>query len=224
MKPQFLSIVLISAGWMLSSCQVNVTNPSPSPGATVSPTPAATSSPIITPTPTPVVTAQPAGRQLIRFVRRSIDWGSLNEAEKSRNVVQDFDNRRVVHRSRLDEDIARGGEVEFTWSEPPQVIALDQSVTLNINGKINVAAELGTGNTFSVSTLPAAFFESDPDAVIKQNVGRFSDGKLDQGSKQITLKPVGITNTGFDENTDIVIQFYISNSGPSINYHYRLER
>ena len=202
--------------------------PSPTPTATprssVSPAPMPTAAPAASPTPTATPTPSPTPLQgaHLTFRERTIDWGTLNAGEKSSFIVQDFDGRKLVAQFDLKE-IARGGEFEFHWDLPPAEIPLDPGIDLGFNAKINLVPSDGVSSSISLATYPAAFFELRPENNVTQNVGRMSDGSLTQGNLQYHLRPVGLSNNGWNENTDVIIAYQI-NHGPTIEYHYRLVR
>jgi hypothetical protein len=194
---------------------------SPSDSVNSTASPFATAVPTAVPqTPSPVPTPKTGG--YIKFINRTIDWGSLNAQEQARTIVKDFDNRRLVIRPDP-EHVDKGGEYELTWDAPPAEISVDQTITLNIKGKINIEPDNFVASAISVSSGPNGFFDASPAETVTQNTGRLSHGELDQGTKQISLRPSGINNLFYKEDSKIAIYFY-TNYGPTIAYNYQLIR
>jgi hypothetical protein len=211
---------------VLSNCVIVPADPNitVNPTATTSPSGTAiTATPTAVPTvSTPVPTASPvikAGRTL-SYTGTTVDWGSLNAAEKARWKVQDFDNRRLV--VQFDpEHLDRGGEFEFTWDKPPAEIGVDDTFTLSITGKINAVPENFVAGAINVSFSPNGFYEASPADSVSQNTGRLSHGELDQGTKQIRLKATGLKNLGYNESYKYSIYYY-TGGGPTISYNYQM--
>jgi hypothetical protein len=193
------------------------------PVGTANPTIAPTA--IATPVPT-VATASPSAVTkkggIIKFIGTSVDWGTLGPAEKARFTVQDFEHQHLVYRE-VPSDPENGGEFDFTWDAPPAEISIDQTITLNINTKNNIVAENRNVNSWmDMSFQPNGFFSASPAELIRKGVGWF-DNKLDAGTAQIRLKPVGINNETWNEDTKISIYVFAAH-GPTLYYNYRLIR